>query len=100
MYNCVNKLFIQHFTFYTHNNIKHNSKGHDNAVSYPLSRALVSTRTAHGVGLTPQTLHGHVIILQHPQPHGLASDNVNMVISHSFTSLPGVGPLYKLFAGD
>ena len=30
---------------------------------------------AHGVGLTPQTVLGHVI-LQHPQPHGLAPDNV------------------------
>ena len=51
------------------------------AVSLPLEDS--GADAAHGVGLTPQAVLGHVI-LQHPQPHGLASD---IVMNHDESQL-------------
>ena len=54
------------------------------AVSLPLEDP--GADAAHGVGLTPQTVLGHVI-LQHPQPHSLAPDNVIIMMSHNIDKL-------------
>ena len=51
------------------------------AVSLPLEDS--GADAAHGVGLTPQAVLGHVI-LQHPQPHGL---NPDIVMNHDESQL-------------